>query len=48
MKYISDPCAFIPCKNNGTCNRFGNGKYFCDCSMTGYNGLTCEEGKVMS
>ena len=35
------------CSNNGTCENI-NGSYVCECSFTGYKGVTCETGKQYS
>ena len=46
MDYVVDPCSSKPCKNNGVCTRDGKGGHTCNCSSTGFNGPTCEIGKI--
>ena len=46
FEYIPDPCENHKCQNNGTCIKFGNGQYNCDCSTTNYFGERCEKGRT--
>jgi len=39
-------CAPNPCKHNGICGIVNKEKFHCNCSGTGYQGLTCEQGIV--
>ena len=39
-----DECASNPCKNGGTCQNTIN-EFVCMCDGTGYEGVTCEDGK---
>ncbi|XP_072026359.1 uncharacterized protein [Amphiura filiformis] len=37
----ASPCANFPCQNNGQCFPSGSSGFTCDCSNTGYRGITC-------
>ena len=39
---ITDRCLLSPCKNGGTCKQDW-AKFTCDCTMTMYSGVTCED-----
>ncbi|XP_074474828.1 phosducin-like protein isoform X2 [Sebastes fasciatus] len=36
-----NPCCYFPCQHRGVCVRFGEVKYECDCTNTGYSGDNC-------
>ena len=38
------PCGPDPCQHNGKCVIFGEDDFSCDCSSTGYTGVTCNIG----
>ena len=38
-------CDSVPCRNGGTCTNTP-GSYMCDCGLIGFEGPTCEDGKV--
>ncbi|XP_070845528.1 phosducin-like protein [Chaetodon trifascialis] len=36
-----NPCCYLPCQHWGVCVRYGEDKYECDCTRTGYYGENC-------
>ena len=38
------PCGPDPCQHNGECIIVGDDDFSCDCSLTGYTGVTCNIG----
>uniref|UniRef100_A0A3Q1IQK5 Prostaglandin G/H synthase 1 n=1 Tax=Anabas testudineus TaxID=64144 RepID=A0A3Q1IQK5_ANATE len=38
---IMNPCCYFPCQHWGVCVRYGEDKYECDCTRTGYYGENC-------
>ena len=38
------PCDPNPCQHNGECVTVGEDDFSCDCSLTGYTGVTCNVG----
>ncbi|XP_027138024.1 phosducin-like protein [Larimichthys crocea] len=36
-----NPCCYLPCQHWGVCVRYGEDKYECDCTRTGYFGENC-------
>ncbi|XP_047229463.1 phosducin-like protein [Girardinichthys multiradiatus] len=36
-----NPCCYFPCQHWSVCVRYGEGKYECDCTHTGYYGENC-------
>ncbi|KAM4532873.1 prostaglandin G/H synthase 1-like [Fundulus diaphanus] len=36
-----NPCCYLPCKHWSVCVRYGEDKYECDCTHTGYYGENC-------
>ena len=38
------PCSPNPCQHNGECVTVGEDDFSCDCSLTGYTGVTCNVG----
>uniref|UniRef100_A0AAQ4RFZ5 Prostaglandin G/H synthase 1 n=1 Tax=Gasterosteus aculeatus aculeatus TaxID=481459 RepID=A0AAQ4RFZ5_GASAC len=36
-----NPCCYLPCQHWGACVRYGEDKYECDCTRTGYSGENC-------
>ena len=38
------PCGPNPCQHNGICVIVGDDDFSCDCSLTGYTGVTCSIG----
>nr|XP_020476731.1 prostaglandin G/H synthase 1-like [Monopterus albus] len=36
-----NPCCYFPCQHWGVCVRYGEDKYECDCTRTGYYGENC-------
>ncbi|XP_049909744.1 phosducin-like protein [Epinephelus moara] len=36
-----NPCCYLPCQHSGVCVRYGEDKYECDCTRTGYSGENC-------
>ncbi len=36
-----NPCCYLPCQHRGVCVRYGEDKYECDCTRTGYYGENC-------
>ena len=38
------PCDPNPCQHNGECVTVGEDDFTCDCSLTGYTGVTCNVG----
>ena len=38
------PCGPDPCQHNGECVIVGDNDFSCDCSLTGYTGVTCNKG----
>ncbi|KAM9306392.1 prostaglandin G/H synthase 1-like isoform 3-T3 [Pholidichthys leucotaenia] len=36
-----NPCCYFPCQHWGVCVRYGEDKYECDCTLTGYYGENC-------
>ena len=40
------PCDPNPCQHNGECVTVGEDDFSCDCSLTGYAGVTCNVGVV--
>lgn len=36
-----NPCCYLPCQHWGVCVRYGEAKYECDCTRTGYYGENC-------
>ncbi|XP_078126785.1 prostaglandin G/H synthase 1-like isoform X1 [Sander vitreus] len=36
-----NPCCYFPCQHWGVCVRYGEDKYECDCTRTGYSGENC-------
>lgn len=41
-----DYCESVTCQNGGTCTN-GRSSYTCSC-VSGFNGLNCENGKLLS
>ncbi|XP_023264398.1 prostaglandin G/H synthase 1-like [Seriola lalandi dorsalis] len=38
---VVNPCCYLPCQHWGVCVRYGEDKYECDCTRTGYYGENC-------
>lgn len=39
--FTVNPCCYLPCQHWGVCVRYGEDKYECDCTRTGYYGENC-------
>ena len=40
---VADPCMSNPCEHSGACSSLTTGAVMCDCSLTGYGGVSCTE-----
>uniref|UniRef100_A0A665W3E1 Prostaglandin G/H synthase 1 n=1 Tax=Echeneis naucrates TaxID=173247 RepID=A0A665W3E1_ECHNA len=43
-----NPCCYLPCQHSGVCVRYGEDKYECDCTRTGYYGENCTVPELWS
>ncbi|KAK9532556.1 hypothetical protein VZT92_009935 [Zoarces viviparus] len=41
-----NPCCYFPCQHWGVCVNYGEDKYECDCTRTGYSGENCTVPEV--